>query len=124
MRRGEHRRRGDERRGRGRGEHRREGHIGGWTGEERRGEGSIAKERGEEEREGKCRGGEGRGGRKERRKEEKRGITHFFGSPETNVHTLSHLSGQQNPSAEKTKLALNSRNFFRNSLGFASRITS
>lgn len=57
-------------------------------------------------------------------RKKKRGITHFFRSPETYVPTLSHLSGQQNPSAEKTKLALNSRNFFRNSLGFASRITS
>ena len=64
--------------------------------------------------------------RDEARKGEKR-ITGrpFFRSAEKNILlTLSHLSGQQNPSAEKTKLALNSRNFFRNSLGFASSITS
>ena len=82
----------------------------------RKGEGRGEKRKGERRR------GVGRG--MERRKKEDIGITHFSRSAETNVHTLSHLSGQQNPSAEKTKLALNSRNFFRNSLGFASRITS
>ena len=75
-----------------------------------------------EERRGEAMPGEARRG--EARKGEKR-IRPFFRSAEKNILlTLSHLSGQQNPSAEKTKLALNSRNFFRNSLGFASSITS
>ena len=85
--------------------------------EKRRWEGSVGEKKEEEKR-----ATEGRGGGKERK--EKRGITHFFRSAKTNILTLSHLSGQQNPSAEKTKLALNSRNFFRMSWGFASRITS